>query len=171
MGPGGRKRCLCQSDPPNISLTFLEYQAVFQTLTHYRLTDHPDLPGHGLLITGKGYPDLATRHLLSSLSLNLPEDVPILALVDGDPYGLDIVSCYKWGRAGLKRESVGGSNGGAAGLKAERLEWIGIAGRELEAFGVDRDAMLPITIQDEKKVGHISSNSGLDLIGDRRLRC
>lgn len=67
-------------------------QAVFQTLCHYGLSCHAELPGAGLLITvrivllpsvmlaltgmfsqGKGYPDIATRHLVKTLSDNLPD--------------------------------------------------------------------------------------------------
>lgn len=46
-------------------------QAVFQTLCQLRLTSHPSLPGYGIMITGKGYPDVATRQLVKSLSDNL----------------------------------------------------------------------------------------------------
>lgn len=71
-------------------MMFTIQQAVFQTLCHLRLTDHPLLPGRGLIITvrvyaacisslrtdfvsqGKGYPDLATRQLVKTLSDNLP---------------------------------------------------------------------------------------------------
>lgn len=66
-------------------------QAVFQTLCHLKITDHQDMPGRGLLITvsitfprlqwrilskvigkGKGYPDIATRHLVKTLADCLP---------------------------------------------------------------------------------------------------
>lgn len=44
---------------------------------------------------GKGFPDLNTRQLLRLLTLQLK--VPALALVDGDPHGLEIFFVYKYG--------------------------------------------------------------------------
>lgn len=40
--------------------------------------------------------DIATRHMIKYLSIQNSQ-MPILALVDGDPYGLDIYAVYKWG--------------------------------------------------------------------------
>ncbi|KAF4598029.1 endodeoxyribonuclease [Pleurotus pulmonarius] len=72
---------------------------------------------------GKGYPDIATRQLVKTLSDNLPNTVPILALVDGDPYGLDILSTYKYGSNSLKHENHK--------MAAERVQWIGLRVGEL----------------------------------------
>jgi DNA topoisomerase VI subunit A len=49
--------------------------------------------------------------------------VPIVALVDGDAYGLDIVSVYKFGSVTLRHE--------AHKLAAARIECIGIWASEL----------------------------------------
>jgi meiotic recombination protein SPO11 len=46
------------------------------------------------LITAKGQPDVATRLFVKKLS---DLDIPILALVDADPYGLEIMSVYTTG--------------------------------------------------------------------------
>jgi meiotic recombination protein SPO11 len=95
---------------------------------------------------GKGYPDLATRQLVKVLSDNVPPTyasschrtlltyrfsflfffftrVPVVALVDGDAYGLDIVSVYKFGSVALHHE--------ASKLAAPRVECIGIWASEL----------------------------------------
>ncbi|KAL4258651.1 TOP6A family protein [Pleurotus pulmonarius] len=121
----------------------VEKDAVFQTLCRLRVTDHPDFPGRGLLITGKGYPDIATRQLVKTLSDNLPDTVPILALVDGDPYGLDILSTYKYGSNSLKHENHK--------MAAERVQWIGLRVGELADFQIEMNSLLPITRHDEKK--------------------
>ena len=47
-----------------------------------------------ILITAKGQPDVATRLFVKKLS---DFDIPILALVDADPYGLEIMSVYTTG--------------------------------------------------------------------------
>ncbi|KIJ18847.1 hypothetical protein PAXINDRAFT_174991 [Paxillus involutus ATCC 200175] len=121
----------------------VEKEAVFQTLCRVQFTGHPALPGCGLIITGKGYPDLATRQLVRTLSDNLPDRVPIVALVDGDAYGLDILSVYKYGSQSLQHEN--------AKLAAHRIQWLGIKTSELSDLGIHFDALIPITRHDEKK--------------------
>jgi len=49
--------------------------------------------------------------------------VPLVALVDGDAYGLDIVSVYKFGSVALRHE--------ASKLAAPRVECIGVWASEL----------------------------------------
>ncbi|KAH7927510.1 DNA topoisomerase IV, alpha subunit [Leucogyrophana mollusca] len=117
--------------------------AVFQTLCRLQLACHPSLPGPGIIITGKGYPDVATRQLVKTLSDNLPLRVPILALVDGDAYGIDILSVYKHGSSSLRHEREK--------LAADRVQWLGIQMTELAGLEIDIDNLIPITKHDEKK--------------------
>ncbi|KZP17969.1 DNA topoisomerase IV, alpha subunit [Athelia psychrophila] len=121
----------------------VEKEAVFQTLCRLNLAGHPSLPGPGIIITGKGYPDVATRNLVKTLSDNLPTHIPVMALVDGDAYGLDILSVYKHGSASLRHEN--------AKLAAGRLEWIGVWASELVDLDIDRHMLIPINKYDEKK--------------------
>ncbi|KAJ6587184.1 topoisomerase acting in meiosis [Mycena vulgaris] len=121
----------------------VEKDAVFQTLCRLRLANHPALTGRGIIITGKGYPDVATRQLVATLSTLLPRRIPILGLVDGDPYGLDILSVYKYGSRAMAHED--------AKLAAGRVKYLGVFASELASYDVDRDALLPITKHDEKK--------------------
>ncbi|KAE9411586.1 DNA topoisomerase IV, alpha subunit [Gymnopus androsaceus JB14] len=121
----------------------VEKDAVFQTLCHLNATNHSSLPGKGLIITGKGYPDLATRHLVKTLSDFLPRTIPIVVLVDGDPYGLDILSVYKFGSTRLRHENEK--------LAAGRVKWMGLLSSELAGLGIDKDALIPISQHDEKK--------------------
>jgi meiotic recombination protein SPO11 len=72
---------------------------------------------------GKGYPDVATRQLVATLSACLPRRIPILGLVDGDPYGLDILSVYKYGSRGMAHEG--------AKLEAPRVKYLGVFASEL----------------------------------------
>ncbi|KAI0305516.1 Spo11/DNA topoisomerase VI subunit A [Multifurca ochricompacta] len=102
----------------------VEKEAVFQTLRQLGFVRHPfSQPGTGIMITGKGYPDLATRQFAKKLSDSLPPTVPIVALVDGDAYGIDIASVYKFGSVTLRHESHN--------LAAPRIECIGIWTSEL----------------------------------------
>ncbi|RPD63922.1 DNA topoisomerase IV alpha subunit [Lentinus tigrinus ALCF2SS1-6] len=121
----------------------VEKEAVFQTLCTLRFAIHEALPGPGLIVTGKGYPDVATRQLIRTLSDNLSSHIPILALVDGDAYGIDILSVYRHGSTRMQHENEH--------LAAARVQWLGIWASELSSLGIDKDALLPITKHDEKK--------------------
>lgn len=57
-----------------------------------------------ILITAKGYPDLATRFLLHKMTKSFP-NLPILALVDWNPAGLSILCTFKYGSIGLGLEA------------------------------------------------------------------
>ena len=46
-----------------------------------------------ILVTGKGYPDVATRKFVKTVSEQL--DIPVYIIVDADPFGIDIMSAYK----------------------------------------------------------------------------
>ena len=50
----------------------------------------------GILITGKGFPDHATRRLLNAISVTYPS-APIFGLVDSDPHGILILRTYEQG--------------------------------------------------------------------------
>ncbi|KAI6113212.1 Spo11/DNA topoisomerase VI subunit A [Pisolithus croceorrhizus] len=121
----------------------VEKEAIFQTLCQLNFTKHPSLPGPGLIVTGKGYPDVATRRLVKMLSDKLPQRIPIVALVDADAYGLDILSVFKYGSHSLRHENEN--------LAAHRVEWLGIKTSELSEFKIDPNLLIPITKYDERK--------------------
>ncbi|KAI0686367.1 topoisomerase acting in meiosis [Cytidiella melzeri] len=139
----------------------VEKEAVFQTLCHLDFSRHASLPGPGLLITGKGYPDVATRQLVASLGQNLHHRhnathgscyyllirpllyrIPILAVVDADPYGIDILSVYKFGSSSMSHQD---------NLDTPRIRWAGVMASELTGLGVSKENLIPITTHDEKK--------------------
>ncbi|GAB1314589.1 endodeoxyribonuclease [Madurella fahalii] len=66
-------------------LLVIEKEATFRTLAasqYSRLSK----AGHGILLTAKGFPDLATRRFVSMLQ-NVRPELDIFALVDFDPHG------------------------------------------------------------------------------------
>lgn len=56
-----------------------------------------------MVITGKGYPDAATRALVSFLDSCR---IPIFGLADGDAHGMNILCTYAYGSASATRKSV-----------------------------------------------------------------
>ncbi|KAF8577304.1 DNA topoisomerase IV, alpha subunit, partial [Ramaria rubella] len=121
----------------------VEKEAAFQTFCRTNLASNSYCPGSGVIITGKGYPDLATRQLVSYLSNTLGTSVPLLALVDADAYGLDILSVYKFGSQSMSHES--------STATAPRIIWLGVWTSELPSLGVDKDNLIPLTVHDHKK--------------------
>ena len=62
-------------------------------------------PHQCLLVTGKGYPCLSTRHFLDRVHTYFPH-VPMYCLVDADVYGADIFCRYKFGSRRQPREAA-----------------------------------------------------------------
>lgn len=74
-------------------------------------------------LQGKGYPDIATSYLVKSLADALPRSIPVVALVDCDPYGLDILSVFRYGSKAMQHESDS--------LATRRIKWLGLRTSEL----------------------------------------
>ncbi|XP_048515545.1 meiotic recombination protein SPO11 [Athalia rosae] len=67
----------------------VEKDSVFQRL----LAEHCPQFLNCILITGKGYPDINTRMLVSLLGNRL--NIPVYVLVDADPFGVEIMCIYR----------------------------------------------------------------------------
>ena len=74
----------------------VEKDSVFQWLVQHFEELIIQLGRKVLLVTGKGYPCLATREFLVGLRL-LQRFSKFYGLFDFDPYGLEIFSVYKYG--------------------------------------------------------------------------
>jgi DNA topoisomerase VI subunit A len=90
------------TQPPRAQVTDFEGDAKFVLLVEkdaafMRLAEdrfYNDYPC--IILTAKGQPDVATRLFLRKLRLQLK--LPVLALVDSDPYGLKILSARSTAR-------------------------------------------------------------------------
>ncbi|KAF2789689.1 DNA topoisomerase IV, alpha subunit [Melanomma pulvis-pyrius CBS 109.77] len=86
------------------------------------------LGSQGLMLTAKGYPDLASREFLRRLADNSPH-IPIFALVDFDPDGIAIMSTYKHGSYRLAHENVTSKD--APTLNLPQLRWLGVQSHQI----------------------------------------
>ncbi|WFD38993.1 endodeoxyribonuclease [Malassezia japonica] len=105
IGFGGQAQLAEQTipDPAHVSslvssaewIVIVEKHAVYQTL---RTIDFlGQVGGHlppGAVVTGKGYPDHATRWMLGELARHA-SSTHLLFLVDSDPHGVDIFRTYQ----------------------------------------------------------------------------
>ncbi|KAI0157961.1 DNA topoisomerase IV, alpha subunit [Hypoxylon sp. FL1284] len=95
-------------------IVIVEKEATFRSLAASRYFETA-AAGVGILITGKGYPDLVTRQFLHFVHSAFPR-VPVHALVDFDPSGIDIMLTYKRGSQSLGHEE---------NVTVPRLTWLG----------------------------------------------
>ncbi|XP_073131202.1 meiotic recombination protein SPO11-2 isoform X2 [Henckelia pumila] len=113
----------------------VEKHAIFQRLAEDRVFNQ--IPC--ILITAKGYPDIATRLLLHRMSREFSE-LPILGLVDWNPAGLAILCTFKHGSIGM-------------GLEAYRyacnIKWLGLHKNDIEQL-VPEESLIQLKTRDHQ---------------------
>ncbi|KAF7586752.1 hypothetical protein BBP40_008372 [Aspergillus hancockii] len=112
--------------------------------------------GKGILITGKGYPDLSTRAFVRKIFENRHQsggNLPFFALVDSDPDGMALMSTYKYGSVAHI-----GENGR---LNVPCLWWLGLRTSDVVAGAAcnDDEALMRLTARDRKKIIAMLSNN------------
>ncbi|XP_056279019.1 meiotic recombination protein SPO11 isoform X2 [Pseudoliparis swirei] len=95
-----------------------------------------------IMITGKGMPDLNSRLMVRKLWDAL--HVPVFALVDADPHGIEIMCIYKYGSVSMSFE--------ARSLTVPSLMWLGLLPTDLKRLRVPEDSLIPLTRTDESKL-------------------
>lgn len=126
----------------------VEKEASFRSIVASSFWDQ--LLSEGVLITGKGYPDLATRAFLCFISAPSPQNgfasPPVYGLADFDPDGLAILSTYKHGSIALAHEN--------AYLRTPQLQWLGLRSEHI-VLGVDNvhasQGLLTLTTRDRAR--------------------
>ncbi|EFJ51555.1 hypothetical protein VOLCADRAFT_103453 [Volvox carteri f. nagariensis] len=141
MGVGGK------AIPPNIDkvsdissdaafILLVEKDAAFMRLAEDRFYNtYPCI-----ILTAKGQPDVATRLFLKRLKSTLK--IPVLALVDSDPYGLKILSVYMKGSMNMSYDS--------SNLTTPDIKWLGVRPSDLDRFNIPQQCRLPMTEEDIK---------------------
>ncbi|XP_059086270.1 meiotic recombination protein SPO11-like isoform X2 [Tigriopus californicus] len=115
----------------------VEKDAVFQRLAddNFAVIYQPCL-----VITGKGVPDLNTRQFLYHLWTHLK--IPVLALMDGDPFGLEILCTYRFGSLPMTWSQEL--------LPVPIMKWIGIFPSDIHQFS--REHLKPLSKVDCAKI-------------------
>jgi len=93
-----------------------------------------------IVITAKGQPDVATRMFLARLKAELK--IPVLGLVDSDPYGLKILSVYMSGSKNMSYDS--------ASLTTPDIKWLGLRPSDLNRYDLPDQCRLDMTENDIK---------------------
>ncbi|ETW07613.1 hypothetical protein H310_02090 [Aphanomyces invadans] len=138
-GPSGRPitRDILRLEHDDIDAKFIlviEKDGIFNRLSEDLFFDN--LPC--ILITGKGFPDLATRCFVKKLGDVL--QVPILGLCDCNAFGLSILLTYKLGSARMPLDSI---------HYAVDIQWIGLRPSQVEALALPNVVKKKCTKQDK----------------------
>ena len=88
----------------------------------------------------KGQPDVGTRLFLKKVSEEL--DIPVLALMDSDPYGLKILSVYTSGSHNMAYDSLN--------LTTPNIHWLGVRPSDMDKYGIPDQCRLAMTESDCK---------------------
>ncbi|KAF1941179.1 DNA topoisomerase IV, alpha subunit [Clathrospora elynae] len=99
----------------------IEKEATFRSLMSSSQWDA--LGSHGVILTAKGYPDVASRKFLRQLADHAPH-IPMYAFVDLDPDGIAILSTYKYSSYRLAHEDVTPKDTPA--LSLPNIRWLGV---------------------------------------------
>uniref|UniRef100_A0A8C9X847 DNA topoisomerase (ATP-hydrolyzing) n=1 Tax=Sander lucioperca TaxID=283035 RepID=A0A8C9X847_SANLU len=94
---------------------------------------------------GKGVPDVNSRLMVRKLWDTL--HIPIFALVDADPHGIEIMCIYKYGSVAMSFE--------AHNLTVPSVMWLGLLPSDLQRLRVPEDALIPLTKRDESKLSSL----------------
>ncbi|KAK0161340.1 hypothetical protein PV327_009820 [Microctonus hyperodae] len=125
-----------------MSILIVEKESIFQKLLD---DDCPRKLGV-IIITGKGYPDVATRAFVKMLVDNI--SLPVFILVDANPHGFEIMCVYKYGSINLWWENNN--------LICPTINWIGFYPSELIGLHLPR---LPLTDDDKIKIRSLEKRS------------
>uniref|UniRef100_A0A3Q3NI46 DNA topoisomerase (ATP-hydrolyzing) n=1 Tax=Mastacembelus armatus TaxID=205130 RepID=A0A3Q3NI46_9TELE len=98
-----------------------------------------------IIITGKGMPDVNSRLMVRKLWDTL--HIPIFALVDADPHGIEIMCIYKYGSVAMSFE--------AHSLTVPSVMWLGLLPSDLQRLRVPDDALTPLSKRDESKLNSL----------------
>ena len=118
----------------------IEKDAIFNRLAEDHFYDY--VPS--ILVTAKGQPDMATRQFLKKINDDL--QLPILAIMDADPYGFEIMRVYSVGSKALSFESTH--------LAVPNIKWLGLLPSDLKpesGFDIPREALIKMTQKDIRR--------------------
>lgn len=102
-----------------------------------------------ILLTGKGYPDVNTRLLLSQLWQHLR--IPIYIVCDADPHGIQIMLTYRYGSLALPMC--------AAQLAVPQCRWLGLLPTDCMRLGL---ATLSLADQDVRLLRRMMARPYVD---------
>jgi len=104
-----------------------------------------------VVVTGRGFPDFATRHLLARVVAALGPHVPVLGVCDFNPHGLLLMSAYACGSAASHETDAYACPAlRVVGLLAADVDRLALEPRDVEAFSASDDAAVAALLASER---------------------
>ncbi|THX22808.1 DNA topoisomerase IV, alpha subunit [Aureobasidium pullulans] len=125
----------------------VEKEATFQSIISSEFWQ--EMMWHAVIVTGKGYPDIATRAIARFMSIASPQngfaEPPVFGLVDYDPDGMAILHTYKHGSKKMSEDN--------AALIVPTIQWMGLRSRDItdEDHTHRNQGLMPLTRRDRHK--------------------
>ncbi|XP_078092173.1 meiotic recombination protein SPO11 [Mustelus asterias] len=95
-----------------------------------------------IIVTGKGVPDLNTRLMVRKLWDVL--HIPVFALMDADPHGIEIMCIYKYGSMSMSFD--------AHSLTVPIIGWLGLLPSDIQRLNIPKEVLIPLTNNDVRKL-------------------
>ena len=134
----------------------VEKDAVFDRLRRERVWERVPL----VLVTAKGFPDLATRAFLKGIQTRFPS-ITTLGLVDWNPSGALILRAYRSGSARAALESA---------AYALEVKWLGVRIADVPPEVRNGAASMPLTRLDRAKIRNLLETADARTEAGRALR-
>eukprot|EP00698_Gefionella_okellyi_P024931 TRINITY_DN8953_c0_g1_i2.p1 TRINITY_DN8953_c0_g1~~TRINITY_DN8953_c0_g1_i2.p1 ORF type:complete len:383 (+),score=38.44 TRINITY_DN8953_c0_g1_i2:56-1204(+) len=128
----------CESDARYIIV--IEKDGIFERLMEDRFFEQ--VPA--ILITAKGFPDMATRWMLRFLSDTLK--IPVFGLVDFNPFGLAILLTYRLGSHASALESL---------RYNVEVKWLGLHSADIVRLDLPSTCHQELTARDRKTIDRL----------------
>ena len=141
------------SDTQTRYLIVVEKEGVFRRL----VKDHFCRRVPCVLVTGCGFPDMATRALVAKVASTFP-DLQVVGLCDYNPYGVALLLSYRFASQASAYEGEG--------LQADDLKWLGLRPSQMDVLreesGFDEtSAFQPMSSADKKKLRSLLGNGAI----------
>ncbi len=142
MGTGGKAITPFQEQVEDIDsdaefVLLVEKDAAFMSLSEAKIYDRYPC----ILMTGIGSPDIATRMMLRRIVEET--GIPVFAIMDADPYGLEILRSYTFGSKALGYETPW--------LVTQNIYWLGLRPEDMQNYKIPKEVYIPLTDADRKK--------------------
>lgn len=124
----------CEVHPNVLFILVVEKEGVFRQLVEDRF--HHRVPC--AIITGKGFPDLATRGMVYQVSSKF--NLPVLGIADCNPFGLALLLTYKLGSARMGNKF------------AVDIKWLGLRPSQLQSLHLPTTVRQPLTSRDHRQL-------------------
>lgn len=123
-------------------ILLVEKDAIFQKILTYEETHNFIETYKVIMYTAKGYPDLNSRAFIHYLWTKLK--IPILAIADADPFGVEIVCSYKFGCYTTAHEN--------AFAAVPQIKWLGLLPSDILKLSIPANRTMTLSHYDSRKL-------------------